>query len=74
MPGTDFSTIQLDGKECTFPKDASVLDAIRYLKPASEFVAAELNDKILEKLSFESIKLKSGDILEIIQPLGGGFR
>ena len=63
-----------NGKDCAFPDNASVLDAIRFLKPGSEFVAAELNDKILEKSSFESIKLKNGDVLEIIQPLGGGFR
>lgn len=74
MPENSTVKIQLNGKESTFPNNASVLDAIRFLKPGSEYVAAELNDKILEKSSFESIKLKNGDVLEIIQPLGGGDR
>ena len=74
MPENNSVKIQLNGKECIFLKNASVLDAILFLKPASEYVAAELNEKILEKSSFESIKLKNGDILEIIQPLGSGCR
>ena len=74
MPENNFVTIQLNGVECFLNKNATVLDAIQSLKPASEFVAAELNGNILEKLTFSSTFLKNGDVLEIIQPLGGGNR
>ena len=74
MPENNSITIQLNGNSCAFKKTSSVLDAIKFLNPASEFVAAELNGNILEKSCFSSTNLKNGDILEIIQPLGGGFR
>jgi thiamine biosynthesis protein ThiS len=74
MPANELVKIQLNGIEQSFPLNATVLDAIRFLNPASEFVAAELNEKILEKAAFGTIQLKNGDILEIIQPLGGGSR
>ena len=74
MPASEMVKIQLNGVERNFPMHSTVLDAIRYLKPGSEFVAAELNEIILEKASFGSIQLKNGDVLEIIQPLGGGSR
>lgn len=74
MPQNNSIIIQLNGNECSLAKNATVIDAITILKPASEFVAAELNGNILEKLSFSSTFLKNGDVLEIIQPLGGGNR
>lgn len=74
MPTNEMVKIHLNGIEKSFPLHSTVLDAIQFLKPASEFVAAELNEKILEKSTYASTLLKNGDVLEIIQPLGGGVR
>lgn len=74
MPADEMIAIILNGEKVKLKAPAYVIDAISHLKPASTYVAAELNGVILEKLEFEKILLQNNDSLEIIQPLGGGSR
>ena len=37
-----------------------------------QFVAVGYNGEVVKKESFASLKLKDGDILEIVRPVGGG--
>lgn len=66
--------IVLNGNKSAFNLGDSVLAAIEFLNPGSLFVAVEYNGEILEKNDFSKTFLKNGDVLEIIQPLGGGNR
>ena len=66
--------VTINGIVHSLEETASVRTAIEILKPASVYVAAELNGEILEQEDFDKKLLKNGDILEIIQPLGGGSR
>ncbi len=64
--------IQLNGQKTSFNIGENVQHAIQFLMPESPFVAVEYNGQILEKDDHKKTVLKDGDILEIIQPLGGG--
>ena len=37
-----------------------------------QFVAVGYNGEVVKKESFADLKLKDGDILEIVRPVGGG--
>jgi len=74
MPSDDSISIQLNGEIVKFQATDTLQMAIDYLKPDSPYVAAELNGEIIDKPKFDEITLKNDDILEIIQPLGGGCR
>jgi len=37
-----------------------------------QFVAVGYNGEVVKKESFADLKLKDGDVLEIVRPLGGG--
>lgn len=74
MPSEESISIHLNGNLIRFNSNDTIQIAINYLKPDSPFVAAELNGEIIDKPEFDKITLKNNDILEIIQPLGGGSR
>ena len=37
-----------------------------------QFVAVGYNGEVVKKESFSDLKLKDGDVLEIVRPVGGG--
>tara|TARA_Y100000588_G_scaffold84939_1_gene89987 strand:- start:2300 stop:2503 length:204 start_codon:yes stop_codon:yes gene_type:complete len=37
-----------------------------------KFVAVGYNGEVVKKETFSSVKLKTGDVLEIVRPVGGG--
>ena len=37
-----------------------------------QFVAVGYNGEVVKKESFANLKLKDGDVLEIVRPVGGG--
>ena len=38
----------------------------------SKNLAVAVNEEVIEKINWENYKIKSGDIIEIVQPLKGG--
>ena len=38
----------------------------------SENVAVSVNEKVIQKINWKNYKIKSGDTIEIVQPLKGG--
>ncbi len=65
-------TITLNGKKIEFPENTSIIEIIDFLNPESKFVAVEQNGEILAKEDFSEKKITENDIIEVIQPLGGG--
>jgi sulfur carrier protein len=74
MPEVNFITIQFNGKEAVFSPNAKIAEAILFSGVTSKSIAVELNGEIIEKSLYSSTFLKNGDVLEIVQPLGGGNR
>ena len=38
----------------------------------SQNMAVAVNEEVIEKINWENYKIKSGDMIEIVQPLKGG--
>ena len=49
---------------------SKVLNEINIIK--SHNMAVAVNEEVVEKINWENYKIKSGDIIEIVQPLKGG--
>ena len=47
-----------------------VLNEINIIK--SQNMAVAVNEEVVEKINWENYKIKSGDMIEIVQPLKGG--
>jgi len=49
---------------------SKVLNEINIIK--SHNMAVAVNEEVIEKINWENYKIKSGDMIEIVQPLKGG--
>ena len=49
---------------------SKVLNEINIIK--SQNMAVAVNEEVVEKINWGNYKIKSGDIIEIVQPLKGG--
>ena len=49
---------------------SKVLNEINIIK--SQNIAVAVNEEVIEKINWENYKIKSGDMIEIVQPLNGG--
>ena len=47
-----------------------VLNEINIIK--NKNMAVAVNEEVIEKINWENYKIKSGDMIEIVQPLKGG--
>jgi len=62
----------INGEEKSLEKVSSVSDLLHQLGLKADRVAVELNREIAARASWDSIQLKDGDRLEIVQFVGGG--
>ena len=66
--------IQLNGKEQEITEGLTVSDLLLKWKIRPELVAVEVNEHLLQKLDYESTKIKAGDNVEFVFYMGGGSR
>ena len=64
--------ICVNGKDIQAKDGMTVDGLIAHLKADVKYAAVELNLQILDRASYGSVKLKEGDKVEIILPVGGG--
>ena len=64
--------ICVNGKDIQAEDGITVAKLIADLKADVKYAAVELNLNILDRAGYDSIKLKEGDKVEIILPVGGG--
>lgn len=64
--------ITLNGKEQEIQSGLSVSDLLLKWKIRPELVTVELNENILQKLDYDSSKIKEGDNVEFVFYMGGG--
>ncbi len=65
--------LTVNGVETEIPDGVTVMDLLREQKvKMPDMVSVELNGEILERQSFTSTTLKTGDAVEFLYFMGGG--
>ena len=72
MPDTGLIKITLNGKENQIQAGMTVTDLLTKWRMRPELVTVEINETILQKLDYETTKIKNGDKVEFIFYMGGG--
>ncbi len=68
----DTITIQLNGEAHDCPPSVSVAELLSRLGVTGAKVAVERNLAIVPKSAYDATRLTSGDVIEIVQFVGGG--
>ena len=72
MPSTETIKITLNGKPNEIKTGMTVSDLLLKWRMRPELVTVEINEHILQKLDYETTKIKEGDKVEFIFYMGGG--
>ena len=64
--------VRVNGEELRLPEGASVSALLERLKISTPRVAVERNRQIVPKADYSSTPLKEGDVLEVVEFVGGG--
>ena len=65
-------SVRVNGEPMRLPAGASVADLLERLKVATPRVAVERNREILPKSRYGETALADGDVLEVVELVGGG--
>ncbi|PYM43180.1 MAG: thiamine biosynthesis protein ThiS [Candidatus Rokuibacteriota bacterium] len=64
--------VLVNGEPMELPEGLSVDDLLLQLKIKREYTAVALNREITPKTQYADTRLKNGDKVEIVRPMGGG--
>jgi len=64
--------VLVNGEPMELPEGLSVDDLLQQLKVKREYTAVALNREITPKTQYADTRLKDGDKVEIVRPMGGG--
>lgn len=64
--------IQVNGETFNFEDSLTIQELIRRIQIHSPAIAVAVNSEIVPRSSFDNIKLRDADRVEIIRPVGGG--
>lgn len=71
--GTAMTTIRLNGEPATLPTSIDTVAALLvHLDCTHKRIAVELNQQIVAKSKHAETALKEGDVVEVVQAIGGG--
>ena len=62
----------VNGKPRELPAPTGLLEFLESLEIKTQFIAVGYNGEVIEKDNFHLIRLRNGDVLEIVRPVGGG--
>jgi thiamine biosynthesis protein ThiS len=65
--------VQINGEREEVSDGLPLSELITHLKLRADQIAVELNHEVLRRSAWESTKLQSGDRVEIVHFVGGGF-
>jgi thiamine biosynthesis protein ThiS len=65
-------SLTINGEQRGFPAPLSVAELVAVLELDIRKVAVELNREIVPRSTYEAVRLRSGDQLEIVHFIGGG--
>ena len=64
--------VRINGKELDLAPRTTVKQVLDQRGISVNVVACELNEKILKRATLAEVVLEDGDVLEILQMIGGG--
>ena len=64
--------ILYNGEKRQVDDDSTVADLLRQTGVNTQFCAVELNESVLPRASFTTLKLAAGDQIEVVTFVGGG--
>jgi len=65
--------IRLNGEQVELPEEINSVDKLlTHYNLENRIAIVELNEDIIQKDDYKAMKLKNGDIIEIVQFVGGG--
>jgi thiamine biosynthesis protein ThiS len=64
--------VQLNGEEYTIDGDVGLVALLDRLKMRRGRVAVEINQAVIPRAQYDTVKLKPGDTVEVINFVGGG--
>ncbi|MBM4270414.1 MAG: sulfur carrier protein ThiS [Deltaproteobacteria bacterium] len=64
--------IRLNGEACSVREGSSLIDLLETLGLADRRVAIEVNRDIVRRGSYATTRLAAGDVVEVVQFVGGG--
>ena len=65
-------SIQVNGEFLDFEDSPTIQELIRKIRIQAAAIAVAVNSEIIPRSSFDDIKLRDQDRVEIIRPVGGG--
>jgi sulfur carrier protein len=72
MPNPSTFTVQLNGETYSLSGDAHIGALIERLKLKRGRVAVEVNQVVVPKADWDSVEIRPGDKVEIVNFVGGG--
>ena len=64
--------VSVNGKSVSVPAGSSLSTLIQRLSLGDSKIAVEHNREIIPRSQYDSLQLRDGDQLEIVQAIGGG--
>jgi sulfur carrier protein len=64
--------VSVNGKTVELPEGISVDGLLDHLKVKREYTAVAVNREITPKAQYAETRLKDGDKIEVVRPMGGG--
>jgi sulfur carrier protein len=64
--------VSVNGKIVDLPEGTSVDGLLDHLKVKREYTAVAVNREITPKAQYADTRLKDGDKVEVVRPMGGG--
>jgi sulfur carrier protein len=65
--------IRLNGEQVELPEEVNSVDKLlTHYNLENRIAIVEINEDIIQKDDYKTMKLKNGDIIEIVQFVGGG--
>jgi sulfur carrier protein len=64
--------VSVNGKMMDLPEGTSVDGLLDHLKVKREYTAVAVNREITPKAQYADTRLKDGDKVEVVRPMGGG--
>ena len=64
--------VSVNGKTVDLPEGTSVDGLLDHLKVKREYTAVAVNREITPKAQYADTRLKDGDKVEVVRPMGGG--
>ncbi len=65
-------TVTVNGTPMDLPEGLSIDELLARLNVRREYTAVALNREVTSKAGYASTRLKEGDRIEIVRPMGGG--